>query len=246
MVVSFKRIQQARKDGNMSITLEEMSKKTGMTSVRLLQLNKLGIKLDNDGKEDFKQQNIDDEAAKWVLSHGKQKAADRLANDLKEMSENRAGELKKKDEGKAFFTESDLAYVLQLLLSVMDIPEITVTNRGSCGSADDIIRVSGNDLHKMRSKYCTIGGVLEGQQGRKKFDGPMIPGPWFWINEMATVMSVRRDMGTHADINRAKEAGKFHRAYLGGYLLINGTLHKIKLANTWSYDLTLQEVMANE
>lgn len=62
----------------------------------------------------------------------------------------------------------------------------TRTNRYGDGLESDLICVEG--LRGTHFDLCRIGIVPEGREGRQKFGGPMVPGPWGFAVTQALII----------------------------------------------------------
>ena len=71
--------------------------------------------------------------------------------------------------------------------------------------------------------------VAEGDEARKDFGGPMVPGPWAGTFGLATCMAANPAHGTGAEIARNKEAGIEHTVKTGDELEIDGNVYTIEV-----------------
>lgn len=225
-------------DNDHQAKLMEM---TGMSDEHMSQLLSLAVMIEDEGDADFTDAALTSQAILLIKAYGKEAALHDVVHALVCELAVMTGSCPMSSTHR---WQNDAAWFASLALTIMEVPEITVEEvpeRG-CGRADDIIHVMDSGASTALNQWCKIGGVLEGQEGRQVFQGPLVPGPWFWINPMTTAMSSKPGMGTMADIARAKAAGKYHTVSIGGAVLINGTLYKISFANSWNHDLKLVEV----
>jgi len=88
------------------------------------------------------------------------------------------------------------------------------------------------------------GLVPEGKEGRKVFQGPMVPGPWGFLYGLCTVMD--NHGGTGREMELLRERGLVIEVKDNDILVLNGTPHIVGPEGHYHPRLTVCEVEDEE
>jgi len=99
--------------------------------------------------------------------------------------------------------------------------KINVEPIPGCLYADNRLIVEGYSTH-----FC-VGVVPEGEEGRKVYQGPLVPGPWAFAFGLCTVIDARG--GTAREVERQRSEGRLVEARVGDIIVADG--HKYRIAH---------------
>jgi hypothetical protein len=81
------------------------------------------------------------------------------------------------------------------------------------------------ELRGTNGKRYYLAGSLE--PCRREFEGPILPGPYYFMNEHCIALTANPEHGTWGDMRRAEAAGLVREIAIGDELDIDGLIHVI-------------------
>ncbi len=98
---------------------------------------------------------------------------------------------------------------------------LPLNNRCKRGShTDHVLNINGH-------RYG-VGGIPQGQEGRKVFEGPMVQGPWAYTFELCAAVCSNTKMNTGVESQRMQAEKTEHIVEIGGTLEFAGNTYKVK------------------
>lgn len=94
------------------------------------------------------------------------------------------------------------------------------------------ISVKTDHVLSIRGRRYGVGGIPEGASGRKVHEGPLVPGPWAYLYELATVLD--NHGGTGAESTRMRAAGTEHVVAIGDAVCFDGCKYEIAATTRWT------------
>jgi hypothetical protein len=124
--------------------------------------------------------------------------------------------------------EKHLAPINGMTVNAIEIP---TTTEQSCGAlrvkTEHKLRIAGADQSSM-SRWG-IGAVPRGQSARQVDGGPLVPGPWAYLFQLASVID--NYGGSGAESARERAAGLQHDAKPGDVVRIDGNEYTIHVCS---------------
>jgi hypothetical protein len=112
------------------------------------------------------------------------------------------------------------------MIAGREVCQLPVTRRDErTVGTDHVIRVKG--ARATSSGRYRVGGVPRGASGRQVDGGPLVPGPWAYVYELAGVID--NHGGTGAESARMRAAGTEHDLVPGDVIRFDDREYKIAL-----------------
>jgi hypothetical protein len=112
------------------------------------------------------------------------------------------------------------------MIAGREVCQLPITRRDAYSvRTDHVICVAGAQASS--SGRYRVGGVPRGASGRKVDGGPLVPGPWAYVYELAGMID--NHGGTGAESDRMRAAGTEHDLVPGDVIRFDDCEYKIAL-----------------